>query len=522
MKLLREILSVSVLSSLFMSCSFDETSEVKHVKGETSARIHSIYWNELSLTQAQLLNPNSESSALVELTTDSSENALYSETALKFNELTSKIMSTVDEKTKGIPKPRLALVQDAKEVNAFVSSSIKCFIPESSKEKTDLEGIVYEKSAGTSFIGTAHCHSIEYVSAEKLNSVLDIVNGDLYSDQECTVDYSLDFICEDIKESIGFFAISGVANWVMINEETFTELKDSNKILAIVAHELAHYFLAHTSQYTFTPYLEDYEKRNEGAPVVYEKGYDIVRDLEKYERLEIVEKIKDAKLEPESFMLLSALTHEKDFSNICHSILLADELVEKYKDLYLYKDAVALGEKELLKFEKRSLICTRFTQTKDMSDMTLMNLKSNISMAGSGLYSSYSLGQEFEDSKSNFRNIRDIIDWFDNLVINKKQEVADLRAHAKAVKLGFYTNEQHADETAAEYLTLIGESPRDMSQLFLGLIEKDSLKEMCTDTVEKILNGQDLYLGISKWSSDHHSPCYRAVNIAREISFHNY
>ncbi len=111
----------------------------------------------------------------------------------------------------------------------------------------------------------------------------------------------------------------------------------------------------------------------------------------------------------------------------------------------------------------------------------------------------------------------------------------------KSHRLGWYNNEQQADDFSVELMSHLGIDPRAGMTLWAEfaamLTEKSQFPEMnlqngypvalsCIELAKTgFRNGAGDWLPVrlaKDWNDPHHSYCYRAFNIAREIDFHRY
>ncbi len=111
----------------------------------------------------------------------------------------------------------------------------------------------------------------------------------------------------------------------------------------------------------------------------------------------------------------------------------------------------------------------------------------------------------------------------------------ELFKKAAELKLGYYTGEQEADEFALEWVSDIGIHPQKAVEMELGLVElmKDSdptpahpfavpLSSCAALAARdwKDESGQAVYVPVADYVDPHHSPCFRAYNLSREIEAH--
>lgn len=112
-------------------------------------------------------------------------------------------------------------------------------------------------------------------------------------------------------------------------------------------------------------------------------------------------------------------------------------------------------------------------------------------------------------------------------------------AMAKHARIGLYSAEQEADELALELLSIAGVDARDAADLAFALIDSEETSGAHTwetgviDSATcrayasqdwKDADGSPIFIPFGRWSdpAHHHSGCFRAWNIWREISVHGW
>jgi hypothetical protein len=140
-----------------------------------------------------------------------------------------------------------------------------------------------------------------------------------------------------------------------------------------------------------------------------------------------------------------------------------------------------------------------------------------------------------------FRQVKELWDWLNQalpgVIAAPDRLVAELSQRADALGLGHYTSEQEADELALEWLTNFGIDPHHGIKAALKLLklEKDfpSLTqrigaytyEQCVRAYEgkfRAPDGREQRVPVGDYSDPHHSSCFRAFNMYREIQSHSY
>jgi hypothetical protein len=120
------------------------------------------------------------------------------------------------------------------------------------------------------------------------------------------------------------------------------------------------------------------------------------------------------------------------------------------------------------------------------------------------------------------------IDQFDS-------EFAKVIQEANEQRLGYYTTEQEADEFAVDWIAAIGidpvESVRQMMTLGEFVSSRRATKRDELPFAEckaqylrgwKTESGANSWIPVGRWNDKHHSLCYRAWNLQREIAGHRF
>lgn len=113
--------------------------------------------------------------------------------------------------------------------------------------------------------------------------------------------------------------------------------------------------------------------------------------------------------------------------------------------------------------------------------------------------------------------------------------LSEILARAIDFKLARYTYEQEADELSTEWLHELGIDPETGIQALIALSRSwqsrhrqafgEILPERCQWLSEhgwRDENGADIMVPVADWKDEHHSACFRAFNISREITAHHY
>jgi hypothetical protein len=108
-------------------------------------------------------------------------------------------------------------------------------------------------------------------------------------------------------------------------------------------------------------------------------------------------------------------------------------------------------------------------------------------------------------------------------------------------RIGWYNSEQQADDASLEFLAGLGIAPKNAVEIWVRYAERETEKNATPEALVKqgypipqscrglwsrgFKDENNNWLAVrllSDWDDSHHSYCYRAFNMTREIFFHNY
>jgi hypothetical protein len=140
-----------------------------------------------------------------------------------------------------------------------------------------------------------------------------------------------------------------------------------------------------------------------------------------------------------------------------------------------------------------------------------------------------------------FTSVKELWDWLHaalpGVLAAPSTRVMELSKKADDMGLGHYTSEQEADELAIEWLTKFGIDPHHGITAALKLLKLEAKSpplatsigaytyEQCVRAYEakfRSADGRELRVPVGDYSDPHHSSCFRAFNMNREIEAHGY
>ena len=516
----RRFLFAILTCLISFGCVESTSSEVKHKRNNIVAT-ENYPWQELSFDKFKTMFLSEyDSHNLLDAESDLDKQLLR-----MFNEIVDLIeinLSIKEDLDHFPPRPGLVKI-DSKDSNAFVENSYTCYLPENSKIEPSTAGLLFESKAGPMELYFEQCHKfikIEDFQSDDVAKKLLLAHGAEELDGcEIRSDIRhLQLSCNEFSEKYTFFAVNRVPNWVVLTTGLIEKIKDPRKILTAIAHELAHYYLGHTSQNLWMPYLETTLGRIDGVPKEYLAGYEILSFLEANNDLIFSSKIEGSRFNPMVFNLLREISKFESCA-----------LGQQYDDLTLlidHEDVITQGlEVRYLDFESELLECAREIKQSSLTSAQHSKLKFSLITLTRGFNSSEKFLRHLpgmvvaEDPKNLLDFIEGVSEEFDKF----GTAISEFRQKAVDLKLGFYTNEQEADEVSLEYLSYYDRKiALNAPKFYIDLINNSSERKACSDGVHEVELGESFYWPIKDWLDPHHSPCYRAVNLAREIYFHGY
>ncbi len=133
--------------------------------------------------------------------------------------------------------------------------------------------------------------------------------------------------------------------------------------------------------------------------------------------------------------------------------------------------------------------------------------------------------------------IADALRSLSGIFIANDQAMRVLFEEARSKRVGYYTLEQEADELSGEWVADVGLNPSaavemalDLSDL-MAIYRPGSVDPFDVSAVDcrklysrgwKTEDGQPYLVPIGDFEDPHHSPCFRAYNLSREIDAHAY
>ncbi len=359
------------------------------------------------------------------------------------------------------------------------------------------------------------------------------------------------------------------ADWVNVYAGLITAMSE-REVVGVIAHELGHYYRSHINA---SGSLYDlFYRAEKDVPAVRPKAVasmegtgkralassSLVASMERFKRVPR-QKIHSALFLAMGEMARDVCRLDKDCSKAC-SQLTKETDSDEFKQatlLFPLRELNADGLKVYAKIEDLATQCLSDVPLKSRSDAHGEDITWSdfIYKVGEPSWPGW-VEDDFDVRRALSRWLREIVKRLPDKAPKGAKDVGSLfktvstylwEEETDALKaiqqayddrLGFYTNEQEADELGAEWLADIGLSPKAAVETYLrigkwsegeGSKPSASLLETPADECQKLYEnnwmdsaGKFKFVAIGNYIDPHHHTCYRAFNVDREIRAHKF
>jgi len=454
---------------------------------------------------------------------------------------------------KNVPKPQIFLLDNAAP-NAFVASMEVCFNKSGQMQgaegtSEDFFGVDRELGAIFSVPGPRPCVKSPYQGAE-LQRFWDWYLKPLPGCSARISQRSIDFAADCLQASVDglntpaqtrevFVRVSG--HWIVVTTGLMQNLSEFEAVYTVF-HEAAHYYMAHLSHpsslynYFYTLDQNNPKHKPRADPRVAELGQELLYWLKAKETG--ARTIADGAPGQRYHSGLYVIAR-----NVIQDWIRKEGTQTGCKDLSRhFVSATGLNRFPLEAPDMRGQQAYLLYETKVDACLAALPLDAEMQSRMIGFtryvapWSSKVLSQTPE-----FTRVKQLWDWLNielpAVIAAPETKVLELSKQADALGLGHYTSEQEADELAIEWLTKFGIDPRQGMQAALKLLKLEAefppltssvgayTYEQCSRAVAanfRAADGSELRVPVGDYSDPHHSSCYRAFNMHREISAHDY
>lgn len=541
-----------------IACKSRPASELQHAESNIALQLPAYIWQAsseqdlkklLNASNPEILSPKLAINKRLQAITDV---------------IDREIRKKYPMQSENIPKPLVLIYRDmtangynqAKDL--FIRQKIRVNTPSSEKkhpQTLDLNhpGFVEEIELPTATATSSDNKIIdkpEELKGWNAAEFVDLWNSKLPTDrQACQLRYNqsgIEFLAnpecpESINGDYDYIKIAVHSDIIFLSTELLRTSTEAS-VIAFLAHEMGHYYQGHVSTIGHNPeYFFIQTAENElRKPAPTDLYPELRQSLWQAKSLFVkVEPIPGARLSPNIFVALDGLYNDLA-ETICAQDKSCGTEFEQLKTLYdgevrrtIYEplnEGKSIAPKDYptyLAFEKQLLAVLDQLTVKSLDPVKLVNYTKNIRIFGL-----HSFFKELPETKKMAPWLIAISKSVDQVIANEKKAFVE----AAKVGLGFYTDEELADEISAEISANLGLTKQQVTAVWWQLLEDDEKRGRLTWQDMTVRSCQQLQA--NNWQAEgrqtyplvllgrlddiHHSFCYRIFNLEREWAAHNY
>ena len=561
--MLKNILS-AIVFLILSSCKIFSTDQsyVKHKAGDPIKDSHK--WSLIDVPQEKFLDFREDSIGFTQIKPLDSSKEIYKFLDEDLKRIDEMMREKFPQELAGVPKPKLIISDDSVE-NAFVSGFPVCYDIEvrfgGLISFGQVEGLEYRFDIG-SFVKSRpsdmkHCLKgdtrkldgfISSFTEAYPNCDIELVDDQLRLKGKCDIRGLL--FTKKAKKLV----LIQPANIVTVHGGLIKKAESRLVVLSVLAHELSHYYKAHVSSFEneYDYFYDARTKRNEKPKIdetLTKLGKNLVSASEFFQVAAMMKNQIEGIVRPQNFLVLGGLAELT--SEIIPECKLAFESIDTdkqtireingypfrvakpdtFKKVAVMLESCFTAYDSYLKANNKEepltvgAVITRTSFGDVISNGRSSSFNNNMYM----FYDSFIFGDRSDISVTDF--IPNAEDYWQKM----GQDAYSLHMKAKNQFLGWYTDEQEADELGTEIMAYLGYPTNSIwayyeSKMrsfepdpFWGEIIQD--KEGCIKLFEnsfKDENGKLVSVPVGRFTNKHHSSCYRLYNLVREVELHNY
>lgn len=569
------------ITALVMSCGEESTSSLEHNHGEPTRSANPLLWFSAEENPYESYQASQKGNFNV---LDKTEAPLVRAWAQNWIDvMDAQLRSRYPDQLRNTPKPEVALI-GTENPNAFINSSPYCFTTSVDIEPAAGQGngVLYLSDGGPVVFSEKTLSDARIdckpISSEAMQEYFNYFNANTKSDCRLSKKGGSSYRLsgckpQDGEPELGVLARASkvllfrVHPYVNLNLGLISLMNDSDEYISIIAHELGHYYRSHSNKvdgeydYFYTLYqgsdrgVKPEPTRDERVVALGESVQIAAQAYDGVNRLS--PKVPGTTIDPINFFAAGNLaklvcdqpvTQQSQCSKACRKV--ADVSLEANKqansdNLGYYPYGRSYNEAFIKSLDAQMLACIE-----PLKDVTVQNpgvVRTlytagvwNPHVASKGIVLRKSAGIAAVASTIEFDASDDLFAVFDKVngsIDSVNEKVAQNYREAFDMRLGWYTAEQEADDFAAELLYYLNLDTKAGAKAFLS-IQKDVSRQLDDNDTDlsfgfsrcsalfqadwKDANGQEVVVPVGDFVDDHHSNCYRAFNISREVEAHDY
>lgn len=551
MKRLRFSSSVVAALAAFGCVKKQSGSEIQHTAGNPVQFSESWRWVEMTPEKYQSVlkgTPDGESRLLPE------NHPATQRIQAWIDAIDTYLRATYPEKLKPVPKPvaRLLVSGDA---NAYATRAPVCFQIPAQVEGTgspSASGSALSLSADGSLQARALAKCANLTPRDrKFDEILSWMNQ---AQKKCRAISSPQGVilgtgctpvdqetAETGKTDVTSFEVT--SNNITIFTGLIHSLNDEGSLVGIIAHELAHYYLAHATAPAEGAYNYFYLMgSNNGArkPLADPSAAALGERLKRFSSLPVSYRVPQQRISGAAYSWIKMKVLPKvteycstsECSNVCAE---ARDLVRSPT----YKSAV--GSFPLQPMPESGLSHFAGFQEKMISCSSQIAIVDNATAKG---FPATKVADFLNDRWQSFdvpnplprlATLAEVITFANGLVDKRDEEMQAVFKQASQTGLGLYTIEQEADDLMLELTSAFGIANEAAVAAMFVFGEHDERDGKHAGSFDLSMaqcrdlrrlgwksNGQPAYVPLGELGDPHHGTCYRIYNIDREIAAHRY
>jgi hypothetical protein len=380
----------------------------------------------------------------------------------------------------------------------------------------------------------------------------------LRSNADCSVGQDLDGI-----GSSGKIALMRTGSWINVYTGMIPEMGEA-EFAGVIAHELGHYYRAHVTGpkeldgYFYRLQEANAPTRPERDPSLDALGERVVKGSAMVKTAGVFKSLRDQRFHSKVYLAVGSIGTQicaggRDCNDECQAFadIVADRTYVSDTNFFPFRELSATGRRRYAEFETAAAACLATVPTTGQGSIDWVTLATLVMRPTwpSWLTNSQDITstvEEFGRSTLSFvpaeapRNVTHVASAYEALSeIIRAAELDSDRALREAyeTRLGHYTFEQEADEISAEWMTQIGVDPNAAVGTYLSIgrwvasqgADSSMPFDVGVEECERLYrsgwraeDGSYKYIALGDYSDPHHSFCYRAFNLDRDIRAHGF
>ena len=380
----------------------------------------------------------------------------------------------------------------------------------------------------------------------------------LRASEGCSVGADLDGI-----GSSGKIALMRTGSWINVYTGMIPEMGEA-EFAGVIAHELGHYYRAHVTGpdeldgYFYRLAETNGTTRPERDPSLDALGERVVKGSAMVKTAGVFKSVREQRFHSKVYLAVGTIGTQvcaegRDCNEECQAFsnIVSDRTYVSDTNFFPFRELSATGRRRHAEFETAAAACLATIPLSGQGSMDWVTLAMLIARPTwpSWLANSQDIiatVEEFGRSTLSFvpaeapRGVSDAGAAYVALSeIIRAAEVDSDRALREAyeTRLGHYTFEQEADEISAEWLTQVGVNPAAAVETYLSIgrwvasqgADASMPFDVGVEECERLYrsgwraeDGSYKYIALGDYSDPHHSFCYRAFNLDRDIRAHGF